>query len=73
MSSLRRTRSLTELTPAETRVLERVQLGESNSEIARALFVSIRTVESHVSSIQRKSGTTSRLKLVAGRFQPGPD
>jgi len=73
MSSVRRTRSVTELTPAETRVLERIQLGESNSEIARALFVSIRTVESHVSSIQRKSGTTSRLKLIAGRAQPGPD
>lgn len=65
MGSLRRTRSLTELTPAEARVLERIQLGESNSEIARTLFVSIRTVESHVSSIQRKTGTTSRLKLIA--------
>ncbi|MFL1382050.1 MULTISPECIES: helix-turn-helix transcriptional regulator [unclassified Nocardiopsis] len=53
------------LTSAETRVFERMVAGESNIEIANALFVSVRTVESHVSAIMRKTGETSRLRLVA--------
>lgn len=53
------------LTWAETRVFERVVAGESNIEIAAALVVSVRTVESHVSAIMRKTGETSRLRLVA--------
>lgn len=54
-----------ELTLAETRVFNLVAAGETNADIANSLNLSIRTVESHVSSIFRKSGVGSRLRLVA--------
>lgn len=63
-ATLRRARSTTGLTPAEERVLEFVRAGESNKEISAQLFVSVRTVESHVAAIVRKTGAGSRLKLL---------
>ena len=57
--------SPTRLTAAEGRVAALVRDGQSNREIAAALFVSVRTVESHVSAILRKTGSTSRSKLIA--------
>lgn len=63
-STVRRVRSDTTLTPAEQRVFDLVRAGESNREISAQLFVSVRTVESHVSAIMRKTGAGSRLKLM---------
>jgi len=57
--------SPTRLTAAESRVEALVRYGQSNREIAAALFLSVRTVESHVSSILRKTGSASRSKLIA--------
>ncbi|GAB2448606.1 DNA-binding CsgD family transcriptional regulator [Conyzicola lurida] len=54
-----------QLTAAERRVDGLVRDGQSNGEIAAALFVSVRTVESHVSAILRKTGSASRAKLIA--------
>ncbi|MCZ2839614.1 helix-turn-helix transcriptional regulator [Modestobacter sp. VKM Ac-2985] len=59
------TRSATELTTAESRVLACLRAGQSNREIAAELFVSVRTVESHVAAILRKTGATSRAKLIS--------
>lgn len=53
------------LSAAETRVLERVALGQSNRAIAAALGNSERTVESHVARLLQKCGCTSRAALVA--------
>jgi len=63
-STTRRGRSVDTLTPAQQRVFDLVRAGQSNPEISAQLFLSVRTVESHVSAIVRKTGAGSRLKLV---------
>jgi DNA-binding CsgD family transcriptional regulator len=55
------------LTPAELRVVELAVQGLSNKAIAQALFVSIHTVEVHLTHAYRKLGVTSRTQL-AGRL-----
>jgi len=54
------------LTTQECRVLELLRRGDANKEIAHELQCSVRTVEFHVSNLMRKSGESSRLKLVTG-------
>lgn len=51
------------LTEAERRVVIGVRAGLSNKEIAAALFVSVRTVESHLGAAFRKLGVRSRTQL----------
>jgi DNA-binding CsgD family transcriptional regulator/tetratricopeptide (TPR) repeat protein len=53
------------VTPRELEILALVATGLSNREIAAQLTVSPRTVEKHVESLLRKTGTTSRTQLVA--------
>lgn len=53
-----------ELTPREADVAARVANGDSNAEIAGLEFVSIKTVETHLSSIYRKTGARNRVELV---------
>lgn len=53
------------LTPRELDVLRLLAEGRSNKEIAAALFLGLRTVESHVSSLLSKLGATSRTQVVA--------
>jgi DNA-binding CsgD family transcriptional regulator len=52
-----------ELTPAERRVVELAANGASNKEIAQALFVSIHTVETHLTHSYAKLGLRSRAQL----------
>ncbi len=54
------------LSPAETRVLLRLALGENSAEAAHALGVSTATVRSQVISLRRKTGHTSVLQLLRG-------
>ena len=51
------------LTPQESRIAELVAEGTSNPEIATRMFVSRRTVESHLTKIYAKLGITSRTQL----------
>jgi DNA-binding NarL/FixJ family response regulator len=51
-------------TPAEARVLGLVCRGHSNRDIATALVVSVRTVESHISSLLAKTGCRNRTQLL---------
>jgi len=51
------------LTPREADVLDQLQLGRSNGEIAVALCVSIETVRTHARSVFRKLGVHSRREL----------
>lgn len=51
------------ISPREAEVLELVAQHATNAEIAAKLFVSVRTVESHVSSLLRKLGAADRREL----------
>lgn len=51
------------LTPREADVLGLLQLGRSNGEIASELSVSVETVRTHVRSVFRKLGVSSRREL----------
>lgn len=53
------------LTPTERRIVELVAAGLSNPEIGSRLFVSRRTVQTHVSHIFAKLQLTSRAELAA--------
>ena len=55
----------TPLTPREADVLELLQSGISNAEIAAVLSVGIETVRTHASSIYRKLGVSTRRELRA--------
>jgi DNA-binding CsgD family transcriptional regulator len=59
----RRPQRESELTPAERRVVELAANGASNKEIAQALFVSVHTVETHLTHSYAKLGVRSRGQL----------
>jgi DNA-binding CsgD family transcriptional regulator len=62
-----RAASSLDLTPTEDRVAALVAAGNTNREVADALFVSIHTVEANLKRIYRKLGVRSRTEL-ASRF-----
>ena len=51
------------LTPSERRVAQMAASGMQNREIAQALFVTVKTVETQLSSAYRKLGVVSRREL----------
>ena len=51
------------LTPAERDVVRLVGEGLANNDIATRLFVSPRTVQSHLTHVYTKLGLTSRVQL----------
>ena len=51
------------ITAAEARVAELVAAGRTNREVAGELFMSLKTVEAHLSRIYRKLGVRSRAEL----------
>jgi two-component system response regulator NreC len=53
------------LTEREVEVLKMIAGGHSNSEIAAALYLSVRTIESHRAHIQQKTRRTTRAELVS--------
>jgi DNA-binding NarL/FixJ family response regulator len=53
------------LTPREADVLEHLQTGRSNAEIALALSVSVETVRTHRRNIYRKLGVRTRRELAS--------
>jgi DNA-binding CsgD family transcriptional regulator len=60
-------RDARELTPAEERVVELAAAGFPNKEIASRLFVTVHTVELHLSHAYAKLGIRSRSQLAAHR------
>ncbi|MEU6785950.1 LuxR C-terminal-related transcriptional regulator [Nonomuraea angiospora] len=62
-----------EVSPREAEVLAGLAEHLTNAQIAHRLQISIRTVESHVSSLLRKYGVANRAALVAlSGHQPSP-
>src|SRR5690606_28098429 len=51
------------LTPAERRIVGFVAQGLSNAQIAQKLYISPRTVETHLSRCYAKLGVASRVAL----------
>ena len=51
------------LTPAESKIAELVAAGQSNPDIAAALYLSRTTVQTHVSHILAKVGVQSRVEI----------
>ena len=51
------------LTPSELRVVQMAAAGQSNRDIAQALFVTVKAVEWHLSHAYRKLGVQSRKDL----------
>ncbi len=65
-----------QLTLREQEVLQHLALGEANKQIARALDLSVRTVETHRLNIKRKLGIEGQAELIRfavqfARFDPG--
>ncbi|MGY2875062.1 putative ATPase/DNA-binding CsgD family transcriptional regulator [Marmoricola sp. URHA0025 HA25] len=65
-------RSASVLTRREREIAGLVAEGGSNRAIAEALVISVRTVESHVESLMRKLGVTTRTKVAAALAEVAP-
>jgi DNA-binding NarL/FixJ family response regulator len=59
------------LTPREAEVLELLQSGRSNGEIAHELHVSVETVRTHARRVYRKLGVRTRRELRAAPARRG--
>jgi DNA-binding NarL/FixJ family response regulator len=58
-----RIRGVDQLTRRESEVLEQLQLGATNAEIAERLAIGVETVRTHARKIYRKLGIASRREL----------
>jgi DNA-binding NarL/FixJ family response regulator len=57
------------LTPRELEVLELLAAGLPNAEIAKRLFISPKTVETHVAHIYEKLGVRSRVEALTAGYR----
>ncbi|MEK3783702.1 response regulator transcription factor [Paenibacillus sp. FSL R5-0810] len=60
-----------QLTPTEREVLKHIALEKTNKEIATALLMSQRTVEYHMTAINRKLGVKTRIGAVSKGYELG--
>jgi DNA-binding NarL/FixJ family response regulator len=58
------------LTASERRIAELAAEGLTNRQIAQALFVTARTVESHLTNVFNKLGVKARTELPAALATP---
>jgi DNA-binding NarL/FixJ family response regulator len=64
---------LERLTPREREVLDLIRAGNGNHDIAAILYISPRTVETHIKHLLRKMGARSKLHAVAIASRAGGD
>jgi DNA-binding NarL/FixJ family response regulator len=64
-------RSASRLTPRELEVLELLAEGRSPQEISAGLFISTKTVSTHIEHIFTKLGVSSRVQAVALAYRDG--
>lgn len=57
-----------QLTPQEGQVVLALLSGSTNQEVAAQLFVSVKTVETHLTRIYRKLGLRSRSQVIAAYY-----
>lgn len=62
---------LDRLTPREREVLEHLARGRSNTEIAADLFLSEKTVKTHVGNVFAKLGVADRVHAVIAAYESG--
>jgi len=60
-----------ELTPREKEILRLVARGMTNAEIARDLYISIKTVQAHRANLMQKLGIHDRVDLVKYALKTG--
>jgi DNA-binding CsgD family transcriptional regulator len=72
MALAQKTKKLPEISPAQTRILQRLLRGESNAEIAAKLKLSTFTVANHMRNLFDAYKVESRSKLLA-RFVVIPE
>jgi DNA-binding NarL/FixJ family response regulator len=63
--------SLPDLTEREQDILRALAKGQSNQEIANALFITQETVKSHVASVLMKLGVRDRTQAVIAAYETG--
>jgi DNA-binding NarL/FixJ family response regulator len=67
----RRTEAVAGLTPREVDVLRLLAAGRTDREIAEALYIGLRTAQTHVSRILGKLGAASRAEAAAWAVRHG--
>ncbi|MDN5894612.1 MAG: LuxR C-terminal-related transcriptional regulator, partial [Nocardioides sp.] len=70
--NVRRSGGVTDLTPQETAVADLVAVGLSNREAAEQLYVSVKTVQYHLTRIYAKLGIRSRTELAVRHHPHAP-
>ena len=59
------------LTPTELKIAEQIAQGQSTPKIAEGMFLSRRTVQTHISHILTKLGVRSRVDIAREAFRQG--
>ncbi len=65
------TERLPELTERELEVMRLVARGHTNGEIAKALFLSVATVKTHLANLMRKLRLRDRVQIVVLAYESG--
>jgi DNA-binding NarL/FixJ family response regulator len=64
------TTGIASLTPRQRQICELAAAGATNRGIAQQLFLSVKTVETHLGAVYEKLGVDSRARLTAALTSP---